>query len=82
MGTPPNSDNDRTLIVANHESFLDGLLLAAFLPVNATFVVHTQVTKSAFFRWVLRFIPHLLVDSSSPLAIELIPCGSSRPARP
>src|SRR5580693_1803490 len=65
-------DNDRTLIVANHESFLDGLLLAAFLPVNATFVVHTQVTKSAFFRWVLRFIPHLVVDSTSPLAIKLI----------
>ena len=64
--------NDRTLIVANHESFLDGLLLAAFLPVEATFVVHTEVLKSAFFRWALRFIPHLAVDSSSPLAIKLI----------
>ena len=71
-GAAAEFDNDRTLIVANHESFLDGLLLAAFLPVNATFVVHTQVTKSAFFRWVLRFIPHLVVDSTSPLAIKLI----------
>jgi acyl-[acyl-carrier-protein]-phospholipid O-acyltransferase/long-chain-fatty-acid--[acyl-carrier-protein] ligase len=64
--------NDRTLIVANHESLLDGLLLAAFLPVSATFVVHTQVAKSAFLRWVLRFIPHIVVDSTSPLAIKLI----------
>ena len=64
--------NDRTLIVANHESLLDGLLLAAFLPVDATFVVHTEVLKSAFFRWVLKFIPHLSVDSTSPLAIKLI----------
>ena len=71
-GDAAEFDNDRTLIVANHESFLDGLLLAAFLPVNATFVVHTQVTKSGFFRWVLRFIPHLVVDSTSPLAIKLI----------
>jgi acyl-[acyl-carrier-protein]-phospholipid O-acyltransferase/long-chain-fatty-acid--[acyl-carrier-protein] ligase len=71
-GAAAEFDNDRTLIVANHESFLDGLLLAAFLPVDATFVVHTQVTKSAFFRWVLRFTPHLVVDSTSPLAIKLI----------
>jgi acyl-[acyl-carrier-protein]-phospholipid O-acyltransferase / long-chain-fatty-acid--[acyl-carrier-protein] ligase len=71
-GNAAEFDNDRTLIVANHESFLDGLLLAAFLPVNATFVVHRQVTKSAFFRWVLRFIPHLAVDSTTPLAIKLI----------
>src|SRR5579862_7705861 len=71
-GTAAEFDNDRTLIVANHESLLDGLLLAAFLPVDATFVVHTQVTKSAFFRWVLRFTPHLVVDSTSPLAIKLI----------
>jgi acyl-[acyl-carrier-protein]-phospholipid O-acyltransferase / long-chain-fatty-acid--[acyl-carrier-protein] ligase len=71
-GSPGEFENERTLIVANHESFLDGLLLAAFLPVNATFVVHTGVTRSAFFRWVLKFIPHLVVDSTSPLAIKVI----------
>jgi len=70
--SPAEFANRRTLIVANHESLLDGLLLAAFLPVDATFVVHTQVTRSAFFRLVLKFIPHLAVDSASPLAIKLI----------
>jgi acyl-[acyl-carrier-protein]-phospholipid O-acyltransferase/long-chain-fatty-acid--[acyl-carrier-protein] ligase len=64
--------NERTLIVANHESFLDGLLLAAFLPVNATFVVHTTVARNPAIAWLLRFIPHLAVDSTSPLAIKLI----------
>jgi acyl-[acyl-carrier-protein]-phospholipid O-acyltransferase / long-chain-fatty-acid--[acyl-carrier-protein] ligase len=64
--------NERTLIVANHESFLDGLLLAVFLPVAATFVVHTEVTKSASVRWMLSFVPHLVVDSTSPMAIKLI----------
>jgi acyl-[acyl-carrier-protein]-phospholipid O-acyltransferase/long-chain-fatty-acid--[acyl-carrier-protein] ligase len=64
--------NDRTLIVANHESFLDGVLLGSFLPVEATFVVHTQVADHWFFRRLLKYIPHLVVDSTSPLAIKLI----------
>jgi acyl-[acyl-carrier-protein]-phospholipid O-acyltransferase/long-chain-fatty-acid--[acyl-carrier-protein] ligase len=64
--------NERTLIVANHESLIDGLLLAVFLPVQATFVVHTTVARSRLNRWMLSFIPHLLVDSTSPLAMKLI----------
>jgi acyl-[acyl-carrier-protein]-phospholipid O-acyltransferase / long-chain-fatty-acid--[acyl-carrier-protein] ligase len=64
--------NERTLIVANHESFIDGLLLAVFLPVQATFVVHTTVARNPLNAWILRFIPHLLVDSTSPLAMKII----------
>jgi acyl-[acyl-carrier-protein]-phospholipid O-acyltransferase / long-chain-fatty-acid--[acyl-carrier-protein] ligase len=64
--------SDRLLIVANHESFLDGLLLALFLPINATFVVHTTVARNRINRWLLHYIPHLLVDSTSPLAIKVI----------
>jgi len=71
-GDPQQFSNERTLIVANHESFLDGMLLGAFLPVAATFVVHTQVVDKWYFRWLLRFVPHLSVDSASPLAIKLI----------
>jgi len=64
--------NERTLIVANHESLIDGLLLAVFLPVQATFVVHTTVARNPLNAWMLRFIPHLLVDSTSPLAMKII----------
>ena len=64
--------NERTLIVANHESFVDGLLLGVFLPVDATFVVHTQVAAKTVYRWLLRFVPHLTVDPANPLAIKLI----------
>jgi acyl-[acyl-carrier-protein]-phospholipid O-acyltransferase/long-chain-fatty-acid--[acyl-carrier-protein] ligase len=64
--------NQRTLIVANHESLLDGFLLALFLPIEATFVVHTEVTKNPVFRWLLRFVAHLSVDSTSPLAMKQI----------
>ena len=64
--------NPRTLIVANHESFLDGVLLGAFLPMRATFVVHSQITARWYFRLLLRFVPHLAVDSANPLAMKLI----------
>lgn len=32
---------ERVLVVANHESFLDGMLLGVFMPGNPVFVVHT-----------------------------------------
>ncbi|HPX89133.1 MAG TPA: bifunctional acyl-ACP--phospholipid O-acyltransferase/long-chain-fatty-acid--ACP ligase [Methylophilaceae bacterium] len=72
---------DGLLIVANHESFLDGLLLGLFLPKRATFVVHTSVLKKWSFRQALRLTPHLAVDPSSPLAmkkvIKLIEAGEN-----
>jgi acyl-[acyl-carrier-protein]-phospholipid O-acyltransferase/long-chain-fatty-acid--[acyl-carrier-protein] ligase len=71
-GDPDVFNNTRTLIVANHESFVDGVLLAVFLPVEATFVVHTQVVANPLFRLLLRFVPHLTVDPANPHAIKLI----------
>lgn len=64
--------HDKTLIVANHESFLDGLLLAVFLPVDAVFVVHTSVASRPVLGWLLGFVPHLAVDSTSPLAMKQV----------
>ena len=64
--------NERTLIVANHESFLDGLLIGLLVPVNAIFVVHSQIANHPFFAFLLRFVPHLAVDSTSPLAMKQI----------
>jgi acyl-[acyl-carrier-protein]-phospholipid O-acyltransferase / long-chain-fatty-acid--[acyl-carrier-protein] ligase len=63
---------DRLLIVANHESFLDGLLLGLFIPKKATFVVHTTVLKNWWFRQFLRLTPHLAVDPASPFAMKKV----------
>ena len=63
---------DRLLIIANHESFLDGLLLGLFLPKRATFVVHNEVLKNVFFRLILKLTPHLGVDPRSPLAMKKV----------
>lgn len=63
---------NKLLVVANHESFLDGLLLGLFLPLRATFVVHTTVLDNWLFRAVLRLVPHLAVDPTSPLAMKKV----------
>jgi len=62
----------KLLIIANHESFLDGLLLGLFLPIRATFVVHTTVLNHWLFRQVLRLTPYLAVDPTSPLAMKKV----------
>jgi acyl-[acyl-carrier-protein]-phospholipid O-acyltransferase / long-chain-fatty-acid--[acyl-carrier-protein] ligase len=63
---------DRLMIVANHESFLDGLLLGLFLPKKATFVIHTGVLKKRLFRLFLGLTPHLAVDPNSPYAMKKV----------
>lgn len=62
----------KLLIIANHESFLDGLLLGLFLPIRATFVVHTTVLNSWLFRQILKLTPYLAVDPTSPLAMKKV----------
>ena len=66
------SKTNGLLIVANHESFLDGFLLGLYLPVTATFVVHTTVLKNWWFRQFLRLTPYLAVDPTSPLAMKKV----------
>ncbi len=63
---------NRLLIVANHESFLDGLLLGLYIPKKATFVVHTTVLKNWWYRQFLRLTPHLAVDPASPYAMKKV----------
>lgn len=62
----------KLLVIANHESLLDGLLLGLFLPLRATFVVHTTVLRNPWFRLILSQVPHLAVDPTSPLAMKQV----------
>ena len=65
-------DSSRLMIIANHESFLDGLLLGLYLPFDPVFVVHTGVTRNRFFRLVLSQVDHLLVDPANPMAVKKV----------
>jgi acyl-[acyl-carrier-protein]-phospholipid O-acyltransferase/long-chain-fatty-acid--[acyl-carrier-protein] ligase len=64
--------HDKTLIIANHESFLDALLLWLFLPVEATFVAHTQIAKHPFMKHMLNLVPHLTIDVNNPMALKQV----------
>jgi acyl-[acyl-carrier-protein]-phospholipid O-acyltransferase / long-chain-fatty-acid--[acyl-carrier-protein] ligase len=64
--------NERTLIVANHESFLDGLVLGLNLPVNATFVINTGIANRPLMKLALKLVDHLTVDPTSPMAIKQV----------
>ncbi|WP_398313932.1 bifunctional acyl-ACP--phospholipid O-acyltransferase/long-chain-fatty-acid--ACP ligase [Zoogloea sp.] len=70
-GHPPASTG-RLLIVANHESFLDGLLLGLFLPLDPVFVVHTGVVRNPAFRLLLSLVDYLAVDPTSPMAMKKV----------
>jgi acyl-[acyl-carrier-protein]-phospholipid O-acyltransferase/long-chain-fatty-acid--[acyl-carrier-protein] ligase len=68
----PQVSSRKLLIIANHESFLDGLLLAVSLPQKPLFVVHTGVARSLFFRILLRTVDFLAVDPTSPMAMKTV----------
>lgn len=69
----------RLLLVSNHQSLLDGVLLGAFLPVKPVWVLHTSIVQHWWVRVPMKFQPHLVVDSSNPMtmkaAIELLESG-------
>ncbi|HZX31065.1 MAG TPA: bifunctional acyl-ACP--phospholipid O-acyltransferase/long-chain-fatty-acid--ACP ligase [Rhodocyclaceae bacterium] len=71
-GDPAPFQGGKLLIVANHESFLDGLLLGLFLPINPVFVVHTGVARSWYFRLILSLTDYLAVDPTSPMAMKKV----------
>ena len=71
-GDASHFSQPRLLIIANHQFFLDGLILGAFLPVDPVFVVHTEVTRIWFFRLMLRLSDYLAVDPTNPMAMKRV----------
>lgn len=60
----------RVLIVANHASYLDGVLLYAFLPEKLTFAVNTYIARTWWVRIGLAFVNFLPVDPTNPLSAK------------
>lgn len=64
--------HDKNIIICNHPSFLDGLILGLFLPCDPVFLVHSGLKRNPLFRHLLSMVDHLEVDSTSPMAIKTI----------
>ncbi len=56
----------RLLIVANHVSYLDGMLLAAFLPDLPVFVIDTHVARHWWVKPFIAITRHISVDPTNP----------------
>jgi len=61
---------DRAVIVVNHVSFLDGILLAAFLPGTATFAVNTHIAKQWWAKPFLAMVDAFPMDPTKPMAAK------------
>ncbi len=64
--------SERTLVVANHTSFLDALLFYVFLPVPATFAINTYVARSRIGRLAALFCSLFPLDPANPLSIRAL----------
>ena len=61
-----------TLMVANHPSTIDGLLLALFLPVCPVFVMTEEDIAPPFWRRLVGMKDYLFIDPSHPMALKTI----------
>src|SRR5258705_10161592 len=61
-----------TLVIANHDAWIDGLLLGLFLPCRARVVMSRDDITPALNRWLGRFYRHCVLDLSEPSTVKRV----------
>jgi len=61
---------DRVLIIANHTSLLDAVLLYAWLPETPTFAINTQIATRKAFKPFFYFVDLFELDALNPLSVK------------
>jgi len=64
------SNNERYIIVANHTSFLDAILLVAFIPRDFMFAINTNIAQSWWVRPFLHLSETYALDPTNPFALK------------
>ncbi len=64
------SAGERAVIIINHTSFLDGALVAAFLPDTPTFAVNTGITKKWWAKIAFMAFDVLPLDPTNPMSVK------------
>jgi len=59
-----------TIVVANHTSFLDAVLIYAFLPIPLTFAIDTNIAQGWYLRVINWFITLFPLDPAHPLSLR------------
>jgi len=72
VGDVASLASGRKLIVANYDSVLDGVLIGLFLPDEVTVAVTPAELRNPLVRFMLRAVPHVVVDASRPLALKTL----------
>lgn len=60
----------RAVIVVNHISFLDALVLAAFLPIKPMFAVNTQIAQNWWMKLLLIPVDFFAMDPTNPMSTK------------
>lgn len=61
---------NKTLIICNHTSLLDPLLLAVFLKAKLTFAINTHVSKKLLFKPIISLAKVFPLDPTNPLSLK------------
>lgn len=61
---------ERVLIVVNHQSFLDALLVAVFLPEKPLFAINTYIARKWWIRPFLSLADTFAIDPTNPMATK------------
>lgn len=60
--------DDKTIIVANHLSFLDALLIGAYVPQHVSFAINTHIARRWWLRPFLFLADTIALDPANPLS--------------
>ena len=60
----------KVLIISNHVSLLDGVLLAAFMPERITFAINTGWTQKWFIPIIRLLVDFYPIDTANPLSLR------------
>ncbi|MEY4768429.1 MAG: hypothetical protein RL637_1068 [Pseudomonadota bacterium] len=63
---------ETVLIISNHVSFLDPLLLGVFLPDTVTFAINTHISQQIWLKPFLKFSQIFPMDPTHPLSIKAL----------
>lgn len=70
--------NEPTILMPNHVSFLDAVILYAYLPASTCYVINTRIAARIGF-W-LRWFDHIVIDPLNPYSLKKL-IGAIRQGR-